>query len=50
MKTTLTARIAALSTAFMMTFAMLASIETLATGPAPQGLLSQVATPASQPA
>lgn len=50
MKTSITTRLAALSTAFLMTFVMLASIETLATSPAPEGLLSQVTILASRPA
>lgn len=49
MNTSITTRLASVATAFVMTFAMLATIETLATSPAPAGLLAQVAA-ASQPA
>lgn len=49
MNTSITSRVASLATAFMMTFVMLATINTLATSPAPEGLLAQVAASASQP-
>ncbi len=49
MNTTITSRLASLATAFVMTFAMLATIETLATSPAHTGVLAQTVS-ASQPA